>query len=162
VEFDELDNLTEPMYIDVPDVKTSSMKIQTITEGPNPGFSEIEVFTEHGEEAVATAQLARQNQIPSSMPDDPMPIGESPLSETSPEEKQQPEESAEEKPDISEADEEKSEDQKKNQEKTSSDDKKAKLSDLQIGMIAFFSVLAFFTLLTVFSARLGNSKKKTA
>lgn len=49
IEFDEIPNDGAPYYIDVPDKETTSIEINTITEGPNPGFAEIEVYTEHFE-----------------------------------------------------------------------------------------------------------------
>lgn len=49
IEFDEIPNDGAPYYIDVPDKETTSIEINTVTEGPNPGFSEIEVYTEHFE-----------------------------------------------------------------------------------------------------------------
>lgn len=49
IEFDELPNDGAPLYIDVADVETDSLEIFTVTEGPNPGFAEIEVYTEHFE-----------------------------------------------------------------------------------------------------------------
>ncbi len=49
IEFDEIPNDGAPYYIDVPDKETTSIEINTVTEGPNPGFAEIEVYTEHFE-----------------------------------------------------------------------------------------------------------------
>lgn len=49
--FDGIDNNGDPCYVDIPDVLTTSVTI-TVTDsaGPNIGFAEIEVFTEHFDE----------------------------------------------------------------------------------------------------------------
>lgn len=47
IEFDEVPNDGAPLYIDVNDIEADSFTIYTLTEGPNPGFAEIEVYTEH-------------------------------------------------------------------------------------------------------------------
>lgn len=47
LDFDEIPNDGAPYYIDVNDVEADSFTIYTYTEGPNPGFAEVEVYTEH-------------------------------------------------------------------------------------------------------------------
>ncbi|MDD4773001.1 MAG: hypothetical protein PHZ09_05280 [Eubacteriales bacterium] len=48
ISFDGLDNNGAPLYVDIPDITAESFMIQvTESEGPNPGFAEIEVYTEH-------------------------------------------------------------------------------------------------------------------
>ncbi|MBQ4353359.1 MAG: hypothetical protein IJC71_00555 [Clostridia bacterium] len=51
VPFTELANYGEPLYVDIPDCVTESLTV-SVTEslGPNPGFAEIEVYTEHFDE----------------------------------------------------------------------------------------------------------------
>ena len=49
--FGELDNYGEALTVDVPDVTTTTMTVHvTDSSGPNIGFAEIEIFTEHFDE----------------------------------------------------------------------------------------------------------------
>ncbi len=51
VTFGELDNYGDPYYADIPDVTAQSMTVHvTESAGPNLGFAEIEVYTEHFDE----------------------------------------------------------------------------------------------------------------
>lgn len=51
IPFDGIDNNGDPLYIDVPDVTTSSLTVSvTDSTGPNIGLAEIEVYTEHFDE----------------------------------------------------------------------------------------------------------------
>lgn len=48
ISFEALDNNGAPLFIDIPDISTNIFTINvTTSEGPNPGFAEIEVYTEH-------------------------------------------------------------------------------------------------------------------
>lgn len=49
IEFVEIPNDGAPYYIDVPDISATDFTIYTITNGPNPGFAKVEVYTEHFE-----------------------------------------------------------------------------------------------------------------
>lgn len=66
IEFGELPNDGSPLYIDVADVETYTIDISTITEGPNPGFAEIEVFTEHFENGKPIVEENNSETLPSS------------------------------------------------------------------------------------------------
>ncbi len=71
IEFDGMPGGAEPFYIDVADITTDTITINcTNTEGPNPGFAEIEVFTEHykdgafeGEEVAAETEAAAAETV---------------------------------------------------------------------------------------------------
>lgn len=91
IEFDEIPNDGAPYYIDVPDKETTSIEINTITEGPNPGFAEIEVYTEHFENGkpigeTEEAPTAEEKTAPETVDETSTPeISAKPVEEAAPE-----------------------------------------------------------------------------
>ena len=91
IEFDEIPNDGAPYYIDVPDKETTSIEINTITEGPNPGFAEIEVYTEHFENGkpigeTEEAPTAEETTAPETVDETTTPeISAKPVEEAAPE-----------------------------------------------------------------------------
>lgn len=91
IEFYEIPNDGAPYYIDVPDKETTSIEINTITEGPNPGFAEIEVYTEHFENGkpigeTEEAPNAEETTAPETVDETTTPeISAKPVEEAAPE-----------------------------------------------------------------------------
>ena len=91
IEFDEIPNDGAPYYIDVPDKETTSIEINTVTEGPNPGFAEIEVYTEHFENGkpigeTEEAPTAEETTAPETVDETTTPeISAKPVEEAAPE-----------------------------------------------------------------------------
>lgn len=91
IEFDEIPNDGAPYYIDIPDKETTSIEINTVTEGPNPGFAEIEVYTEHFENGkpigeTEEAPTAEETTAPETVDETTTPeISAKPVEEAAPE-----------------------------------------------------------------------------
>lgn len=91
IEFDEIPNDGAPYYIDIPDKETISIEINTVTEGPNPGFAEIEVYTEHFENGkpigeTEEAPTAEETTAPETVDETTTPeISAKPVEEAAPE-----------------------------------------------------------------------------
>lgn len=63
ISFEAIDNFGDPYFVDIPDITTAALTISvTDSSGPNIGFSEIEVYTEHFDE---------EGNVILNIPDDP-------------------------------------------------------------------------------------------